>query len=166
MHQVRSTYKIIINRIQQRLAPEDCKDWALEMMEAGFETPHLIILAGLSSGISYFECEDVFRKAIKELSLDSMSDEEVVRGYVCYLIDQALSSKMSRSAVLSILRNLYLERDSDKELFDFSCLFYAQQELEVLGEQYYWEGANKENINSIIDNEFIKWRNKHAPSSK
>jgi hypothetical protein len=53
------------------------------------------------------------------------------------------------------------DRDYDKELFNFYSLAYAQQELEEAGDQYYWEGANVDNINSIINIKFLEWKSKY-----
>jgi len=101
------------------------KDWALEMMEAGFETEHLILLAGLPTHINRFQLDDMVEKALKDLSLDTMSDDEIVYGYVFYLIDQAFNSKMSTKIVLHRLRDLCREREYDNKLFNFYLLAYA-----------------------------------------
>jgi hypothetical protein len=161
MHKVKSTYKVLVEITLHNGSIEVWKDWALEMMEAGFETEHLILLAGLSANVNGFQLDDIINKALKELSLDTMSDEEIVCGYVYYLIDQALISKLSTKVVLGTLRDLCRDRDYDKELFNFYSLAYAQQELEEAGDQYYWEGANINNINSIINTEFLEWKSKY-----
>lgn len=161
MHKVKSTYKVLVEKALQGGSIEVWKDWALEMMEAGFETEHLILLAGLLPNVNRFQLEDIINKALKELSLDTMSDEDIVYGYVYYLIDQALNSKMSSKEVLGILKNLCMDRNYDKELFDFYLLAYAKQELEEAGEQFYWDGANNGNINTIINTEFLEWKSKY-----
>ena len=68
---------------------------------------------------------------------------------------------MSSTVVLGTLRDLCRDRDYDKELFNFYSLSYAWQELGEAGEQYYWEGANSENINMIINTEFLEWKSKY-----
>ena len=68
---------------------------------------------------------------------------------------------MSTKVVLGTLRDMCRDRDYDKELFNFYSLAYALQELEEAGEQYYWEGANSDNINSIINTEFLQWKRKY-----
>jgi hypothetical protein len=161
MHKVKSTYKVLVKRSLQQGSIEVWQDWALEMMVAGFETEHLILLAGLSPHFNRFQLDDIVNKALKELSLDTMSDDEMIGGYVYYLIDQALHSKLSTKVVLDILRDLCRDRDFDKELYNFYYLAFAQEELEELGVQFYWEGANSNNIDSIINNEFQEWINKY-----
>jgi hypothetical protein len=137
------------------------KDWALEMMEAGFETENIVLLEGVSLHLNRFQLEDIINKALKEISLDSMSNDEMVYGYAYYLIDQALNSRMSTKVVLGTLRDLCRDRDYDNDLYNFYSLSYAQQELDETGEQYYWEGTNSDNIDMIIDSEFKKWKSKY-----
>jgi hypothetical protein len=161
MHKVKSTYKVLVEKVLQGVTIEVWKDWALEMMEAGFETEHLILLAGLSLQTNRFQLDDMINKALQELSLDSMSNDEIVYGFAYYLIDQALNSKMSTKVVLGTLRDLCRDRDYDNELYNFYSLSYAQQELEEAGEQFYWECANNDNIDTIIVSEFKKWKSKY-----
>lgn len=161
MHTVKSTYKVLINRVYPYESVDVWKDWALEMMEAGFETEHLIQLAGLSVDVNHFQLEEIIKNALKELSLDAMPEEEIVYGYVYYLVEQALNAKMSTKVVLGILRDLCRDRDYEKELFNFYALSYAKQELEEAGEQFYWEGANNDNINTIINAQFMEWKDKY-----
>lgn len=78
MHIVKSTYKVLINRILPYESVDTWKDWALEMMDAGFETEHLIQLAGLSADVNPFQLEEIINNALKELSLDAMPEEEIV----------------------------------------------------------------------------------------
>jgi hypothetical protein len=161
MHKVKSTYRVLAEKALQGGPIEVWKDWALEMMEAGFETEHLILLAGLSPDINRFQLDDIINKALKELCLDTIPNDEIVYGYVYYLIDQAINSKMSKKVVLGILRDLCRDRDYDNELYNFYLLSYAQEELEILGVQFYWEDANSDNIHSIINTELLEWKSKY-----
>lgn len=165
MHKVKSTYKVLVEKSLQGGAIELWKDWALEMMEAGFETEHLILLAGLSPHFNRFQLDDIVNKALKELSLDTMSNDEMIYGYVYYLIDQAFNYKLSTKVVLGTLRDLCRDRDYDNELYNFYYLAYAQEELEELGVQFYWEDANSTNIDSIINNEFKEWKSKYESNA-
>jgi len=124
-------------------------------------TEHLIRLAGVSQDINRFEFDDIASKALKELSLDTLSHDEVVYGYVYFLIDQALSSKLSFMVVLGALRDLCRDREYDEELFDFYLLAFAKEELEELGVQFYWKNADKNNIDSIINSRFQEWIKKY-----
>ena len=134
MHIVKSTYKVLINKVLPYESVEAWKDWALEMFEAGFETEHLIQLAGTSADVNRFQLDEIINNALKELSLDEMSEEEIVYGNVYYLVDQALSSKMSTKAVLSTLRDLCRDKEYDHmdtiintEFIDWKCKYESMQ---------------------------------------
>ena len=140
---------------------EEWIDWALEMMQAGFETENLIILAGVSPNLNRFEFNDIVNRALKELSLDGFVKDEIIQGYIYYLIDQALSLKMSNKLVLSIIRDLCRDKDYSEELLDFYLLAYASEELDDLGIQFYWDDADKNNIDAIVHTKFQDWKNKY-----
>lgn len=158
MHKVKSTYKVLAEKALQNDTSEKWIDWALEMMESGYETEHLVILAGLSPHLNRFEFDDTVNKALKELSLDTIPKDEMVHGYVYYLVDQALNSKMSTKIVLATLRDICRDSDYDKELFDFYLLAYAKEELDELDVQFYWQDADKSNIDSIIRDKLLDWK--------
>lgn len=80
-------------------------------------------------------------------------------GYIYYLVDQALNSKMSNTLVLSTLRDLCRDRDNDKKMYDFYLLTYAKEDLEESGVQFYWKDADKSNIDAIINAKFRDWKN-------
>lgn len=68
---------------------------------------------------------------------------------------------MSTKVVLGILRDLCRDRDYEEELFNFYALSYAKQELEEAGEQFYCDGATNDNIDTIINSEFLEWKSKY-----
>ena len=48
---------------------------------------------------------------------------------------------------------------------DFYFLHYAKEELDEIGTQWYWEGADKSNIDQIVERTFIKWKSAHENNS-
>lgn len=161
MHKIKSTYKVLAIKEFQKDLAEEWIDWALEMMESGYETEHLTMLAGLSPHSNRFEFNEVVNKTLKELALDSTTKEEVLYGYVYYIIDQALKTKMSTDSALYIIRDLCRDNDYDNDLMDFYLLAYAKEELKDLGVQFYWEGGDKTNIEAIITSKFLHWKEKY-----
>jgi len=158
VHKVKSTYKVLADKVKQQDNAEDWIDWALEMMEAGFESEHLFILAGISRKLNRFEFDGIVNRTLKELSLDKATNEEITKGNIYYLISEALDAKMTMKAVLDKLRKLCQERNYDEELLPFYSLAYAQEELEELGVQFYWKDADNSNINSIIKAKLQEWK--------
>lgn len=45
---------------------------------------------------------------------------------------------------------------------DFYLLYYAKDELTFDETQWYWEGANRHNMDEIIKDYFIKWLHEFA----
>jgi hypothetical protein len=157
MHKVKSTYKVLGEKALQQDSAEGWIDWALEMMEAGYESEHLFMLAGLSTSLNRFEFDDVVNRTLKELSLDKYTEEEKIRGYVYYYASEALNGKMSTKAVLNKLRIACQSRDYDQILYPFYLLAYAQEEQEEFGVQFYWQEAGSDELDSVINNQFQKW---------
>jgi len=67
------TYKVVALSEVIQLNPNECVDWAIEMLEHGYETPNLIMLAGCDKSTSYFEIKSYLEDAIKELGLKMKS---------------------------------------------------------------------------------------------
>jgi len=63
--------------------------------------------------------------------------------------------------ILSEFKNIYFELDNDPDYQELYLLYNAKEDLEVSEVQWYWEGANRENINQIITDYFIEWKNKY-----
>lgn len=148
-------------KVLRKDCAEDWIDWALEMMEAGFETEHLIMLAGLSSHTNRFEFDVTANNALRELALVGYTDDQVVYGYVYYLLDEGVNGRLSQRHVLGKVKEICMERDFDSELFDFYLLSYACEELDDLGYQNYWNDADESNIDVIVRKKFIEWINEY-----
>jgi hypothetical protein len=156
MFKVKSTYKVLAQKVLKQTIAEDCIDWALEMIEAGFESEHLYILAGLSVSTNRFELDEIINKTLKELSIDNDTDEEIIQGYVYYLTSEAFESNIPAKVALNKLRKLCQDRNYDDDLLPFYLLACAQVELDELGVQFYWKDADKSNIDSIIRDKFLE----------
>ncbi len=159
MYKVKSTYKVLADKVLEQGSREEWIDWALEMVMAGFESEHLIILAGLTLDTNRFEFDDIVNRALKELSLDKATKDEIVYAYVYYLVSEAIEGNISKRKVLRELRDLCQNRDYDEELFKFYLLYYALDELENLGVQSYWNNGDNNDIDIEIDNELRSWKN-------
>lgn len=158
MHAVPSTYKVLANRALQQDSTDDWIDWAMDMIEAGFESEHLYILAGMPRQINSFELNAVVNRTLEELSLNKNSDDEVINDYVNYLIGGALHEKIPTKQVLYQLRDLCQQRDYDRALYPFYLLYFALEELEEMGVQFYWQGEHQDNIHVAIREQFLKWK--------
>ena len=85
------TFKILMEKTFNSDIDESWINWAMEMMEEGFENENLFILAGISKPYNQFELQELTTKVLKELNLDYSNQNLVIRNYVYYLISNSLS---------------------------------------------------------------------------
>lgn len=157
MKPVEKTYEILAWKHLNRNVDENWSAWAAEMMSAGFETEHLIELAGISRPYNQFEFSDLTDHVFEELALDTTDRVKIISNYATYLVKQVINNERELFPTLEILKNLCIELDYDKKLYDFYSLFFAKDDLNYSEVQWYWEGANKENIDQMCIEYFNEW---------
>ncbi|SCY97793.1 hypothetical protein [Flavobacterium caeni] len=156
MNTVKSTSEILAFKILNRNVNNVWINWAIEMLMAGFDSENLLYLAGENEQTNQFELQKIADRALNELKLDYSDREIVIENYICYLLDEAILEKRSYESVLKNLKDLCIELDYESSLYDFYSLYYAQDDLKYSTHQWYWENANRENINQIIKDYFYK----------
>ena len=157
---IKSTAEILALRMLNKSVDHVWIDWAVEMLVEGFTSESLLLLAGQNKDADPFELQKLGYNALDELGLDYSDEEKVIDDYVCYLIEKAISGKQSYTSVLGILKKLYVESHySYSSLHEFYALYLAQEDLKSEQHQYYWDHANRENIDQIIKDYFYKRKN-------
>lgn len=157
MKMVELTYKILLLKLLNRSVDEEWSSWAVEMMLVGFETEHLIELAGISRPFNQFELRDLTDKVFDELNLDCANKSKIIIEYVSYLVSRVLKGNEEYYEVISHLKDLCIELDYDMKLYDFYSLYFAIEDLEYFEIQCYWEGADRSNIDKVCQKYFEKW---------
>lgn len=159
---VKRTAEILAFKVLNRNITEAWVDWALEMLLAGYDTEHLVILAGEREPFNSFQMQVLTDKVLAELHLNYSDKHQVIKNYVCYLIGKSLDGELENFRVLSILKGLCIEIGYQDPLYDylydFYSLYFAKEDLLHAEYQYYWGEATKENIDEIITNYFIQWK--------
>lgn len=161
MTYTKSTYEILAWRTLDRGIDDKWVDWAIEMLSSGFETEHLIILAGELKPYNQFYLKELTSKVFKELGLDTSDDDVIMENYILYLVGEAQSGRRDAFSVLDILKNIYFQRDCQASLIDFSLLFWAWEDLQHAEVQFYWPGADRGNISSVSSHFFEDWLINH-----
>ena len=156
MNTVKSTSEILAFKILNRNVNNVWINWAIEMLMAGFDSENLLYLAGENEQTNQFELQKIADRVLNELKLDYSDRERVIENYICYLLDEAILKKRSYESVLKNLKDLCIELDYESSLYDFYSLYFAQDDLKYSTHQWYWENANRENINQIIKDYFYK----------
>lgn len=157
MKPIDSTAEILAFKMLGRSIDKKWIDWAYDMLEAGFETENLVMLAGEIEPFNQFELQSLAEKVLKELHLTWDDSELVYKNYVCYLVSEALQGKLKGVYVLDIVKNIYLEKDCEPSLEDFAMLYWAYDDLIHSENQEYWDGATRENIDEIVKAYFEEW---------
>lgn len=152
-----STYEILKMKALNEDIDRRWIDWALEMMEAGFESDDLYILAGIVPPYNQFELLELTSAVLQDLQLVFIDHEKVIRNYVYFLIKKAIGDPEKQFATLHELKEIYYALDIAKEYQDFMLLYYAKEDLNDSPDQWYWRGATRENIDDIIKTEFQKY---------
>lgn len=157
---VLSTYKILKEKACNADIDESWKEWALEMMEVGYEKNSLYQLAGISKPFNQFELQDLTTKVLNDLQLDYSNKRITTISYVYFLVSSNFNNEDKYYVVLQELRDIYFELEMDSELQEFALLYWAKDDLLYDDYQHYWEGASKTNIDRIIKEQFEFFLNK------
>jgi hypothetical protein len=154
---VLSTYKILKAKAFNENIDETWIDWALEMMEAGYQSDNLYMLAGETKPFNQFELHELTRKVLEDLGFSYADKDAVLRNYIYYLISTSVDRPETYLKTLRELKNICQDLDLDTAYMDFYLLYYAKEDLTADEVQWYWDGANRENIDEIIQERFRKW---------
>ena len=156
------TYKIVAFTEIQPVDTNESIDWAIEMMELGFESPTLHMLAGFSKPTNYFEVIDYVTDTVKELGLEMKNGDDAILSYASYYVHQIAKSQKVREN-LTDLYNFCQMRDYEDFVYDFYLLYWAWDDLDYEDNEHnhYWEGARRTNIDKIVIDEANKWIQKN-----
>lgn len=154
---VLSTYMILKAKAFNADINDDWIAWAIEMIEAGYESESLFILAGKMRPYNQFELHDLTDKVLHELKLDYRDKDVVLRNYVYYLISISIDKPAVYYETLRELRDICIDLDMDDRYVDFYLLYYAKDDLALDEVQWYWSDANRDNIDHIIKDRFQMW---------
>jgi len=157
-----STIETAAKHILDLQDPQAWTDWATQALVEGFDSPSLRILAGLTPPFDWPEIERLSSKALAGLKVTALTEEQALNVWVACLLKQMLAGQLDRFSALEKLKELHLIRHYEPRLRDFYLLFYALEELNNGSDQWYWDGANPDNIDRIIDDYAKVWLSKSA----
>ncbi len=157
---VPSTYKLLMQKAFDLPLGENVVDWAIEMIETGYESANLYMLAGETKPFNQFEMRDLTDKVLQDLHLSYSDKNKVAQDYAHSLINASIQNPATYFETLEKLKEIYLTLDMDAEYTNFYSLYFAKDDLNYSEHQWYREGATRENIDAIIKNEFQKFIDK------
>ncbi len=138
------------HRVMNWLTTTDYVSWAIEMLEAGYDTRHLRILAGIDTKGSKFEADGYFLSTLYELKISIPDKTTCLRKYACEIARQLLIGHIPSNIGVKLLYQLYLE-EFDLELVTWAELDDILDDIE--SGLFSYPNLNQMSVNEMIKNE-------------
>jgi hypothetical protein len=136
----KSTPEILALKVLGETTSEMWVAWSVEMLMAGFDGEHLVQLAGMNPPFNIWEMDVLVPKVLAEQDIDYSDKERVIKDYVCYLVNKALTGEMPTWEALEKLKNLYYYGDvPDEEVEEFMGLYYSKEDLDEWEQSPGWQ---------------------------
>jgi hypothetical protein len=148
-----STTEVLARRFLQRACGIECVQWAIGMLERGYDSKSLRVLAGLAAPLNHFEVAHLRERVLSEHQPSELALRDPVMAYVAELARRALEGKRSLRDVFEEVTGLAIELGYPRELQPFYNIHFAAEDLQHRGIQWYWSGATRENIVSLMREE-------------
>lgn len=151
------TYKMVAYPDLENINGDECIQWAIEMLQFGYETPSLLIVAGLPKSSDQLEIRNYLKAALSELGLAEKTGEDATISYSAYHLNRiAAGQEVKRN--LGMIYEFCLVRNYDKVIYDFYLLYHAWQDFDYGSTyQYYWSGATENNIEHLVVDRAKRW---------
>lgn len=154
---VLSTYKILKEKAFNADINVSWIDWAIEMITVGYESLNLYELAGTIRPYNQSELQLLTNKVFRDLNLDFSDKTKTLKNYIYFLLTTNINKPENYYRVLQEFKDIYYELDMDSDYRGFTDLFWAKDDLIYSENQWYWIGADRSNIDSIIKEYFEQW---------
>jgi hypothetical protein len=147
---VLTTYKILKEKAFNEISNIDWGEWAVQMIEEGYDSISLFELAGIQKPYLQFELFDLTNKVLKDLQFDFDNKEKALDDYIYYLIKTNINNQEKYCEVLRELKIIYDQSNDNKTYLDFALYYWAKDDLIHFTETHYCIGANRNNIDDLI----------------
>jgi hypothetical protein len=148
-----TTIQILARRARELACGMECVDWAIGLVEQGYDSPSLRMLSGLSPPLNHFEVADLRERVLADLSPPELQLSDPVTEYVRELVVSAVAEERPMFRTFHQVAQLAIELGYPRELQAFYNLSFAWEDLQISEEQWYWNGATRGNIDQIMREE-------------
>ena len=155
------TYEVQAGYALALLEMEAVVSWAADALVAGFDSRSLRILAGLEPPLDQLEVGRLYSMAFTELGIRSLAEKEHIPFYIASVLRTMLSEKIERKKAMKRLADLHIDRGYDSQLRDFYLLYHAKSDLKSEEVQWYWQNADRSNIDQVVDEYAKHWLANH-----
>ncbi len=145
-----TTERILADKVLQKTCGQECVDWAIRMLEEGYDGECLSRLWGMVPPFNHFEIASLRDHALAELGIHEIAPSVALSRYATEILSTGLSGEIELVDAISIVKDLCLANDYQDDLFDFYELYFAYADLEEEDFSYYCRGATRESILEII----------------
>lgn len=154
MNTQEETYKLLAQRLFSHFDSKKLVDWAVMMMENGYDSYSLIILAGLDNDSTEVR-EKYFWKTIDELKLDvNKSDFDLIDHYANYVAESVVNKKINPKDGLIIMQEIVRTTDYSSKYIQFYELDEDLDYLKYDNRTIFNSGLTLDNIDEYIITEF------------
>lgn len=162
MDATKLTYQLLGQRLLTWYDSKILVDWAITLLENGFDSESLQILAGLDNEDSEIR-EKYFWKATKELNINIDKQEiDLINFYVDNLVDEVISGSVSPKYGLQMMCDVARKTDYNEKFMPFYMLDEDVDYLDYSGQSLTVNGLTKENTDQYIIDEFKLYKKLQA----
>ena len=140
-------------------------DWAIDLIRQGKETDNVLMLASFSKPIDRFEISPYVTNVLNDLGLEELDYKSAVIAEMHYHLNEILNDREIRKNLQSLYQ-LCVDNDYESGLMNFYLIYHGWDELEEIGVNYYFEGADLDNIEEVLKKEARKWIDKYVHGIK
>lgn len=136
-------------------------DWAIDLIRQGKETENVLMLASFSEPIDRFEIRPYVTNVLNDFGLEELDYKSAVIAETHYHLNEILNDRQIRKNLQSLYQ-LCVDNDYESGLMNFYLIYHGWDELEEIGVNYYFEGADLDSIEEVLKKEARKWIDKYV----
>lgn len=160
--QAPTTTEILARRMLERECGQECVDWAIGMLERGYDSTALRVLAGLTPPFSHYEVCSLRDRALGETRAAELAIEDPINAWVAEIAYESTHDTGGLRVIFGRVAHLAMELGHPADLEPFFLLHFAAEDLIGSEMQWYWPGATKDNIDEIMVQEAQRFIAQHA----
>ncbi len=138
-----------------------CIDWAIDLIDKSIENDNILMLASFSKPVNSIEIKPYLSAVLADLELEEEIGDEAIIALIHYYLSHILNNHLIRDYLHKVY-DLFIEKDylngHDKfKLMPFYLLYHGWSQVEDIGENFYYHGADLDNIEEVIKEESQIW---------
>ena len=148
------TNYLLAENLYSQMNPQKFVDWAVNLLQNGFESESVLILAGLDN-YPKDEIEEYFWKSVNDLGLKlKKSDFELLENFAQYVANAVVTNRMTPTAGLRIMNDIVRESEYSNKYIQFYNLDEDIDYLNYDSKTLFNSFDKNDNLDEIIIEEF------------